>query len=310
MIATVTLNPSLDKSVVVDDLILGEVNRWMHFRRDPGGKGINVSRVLHELGAETMAYGFIGGIDGEILMSLLRDEGVPFEFIPVKREIRSNFIITDLATHTQTKIDAPGPHISRNELEELKTKIKSIVSKPSYLVFAGSVPPNIPADIYRELVAVAKKQGVKTVLDSDGRWLKMGVMAVPNIIKPNVREAEKLLGMLLDTEASIIKAAKRLVSEGIEIVMISRGKDGLIIADREVVLSAVPPHLEVISDVGAGDATIAGLIYKLSIGGNLVEAARLAVAAGVATILTPGTELCHKADVERLLPQVNVTVLQ
>jgi 6-phosphofructokinase 2 len=309
MIATVTLNPSLDKSVTVERLLIDEANRWTSFRRDPGGKGINVSRVIHEFGGKTMAFGFIGGIDGEILMGLLREQKVPFDFTCIKEVIRSNFIVTDSNTHHQTRIDAPGPYISRNELEDLKTKITNMEPKPSYIVVAGSVPPGIPTDIYREIIEDAKKQGIKTVLDSDGKWLKTGIVAVPHIIKPNVREAEKLLGLLLNDESAIVRAAQKLVSQGIEIAMISRGREGMIVASKDVVLNVIPPEMKVVSSVGAGDATIAGLVYTLSAGGSLIEAARMAVAAGSATVLTPGTELCHKADVERLLPQINIKKL-
>lgn len=309
MIATVTLNPSLDKSVTVERLLIDEANRWTSFRRDPGGKGINVSRVIHEMGGETMAYGFMGGIDGEILMGLLKERHVPFDFTPIKEVIRSNFIVTDLKTHHQTRIDAPGPYIAKSELDNLRDKMIHMEPKPSFVVAAGSVPPGLPTDIYKEIIEEVKKRGIKTVLDSDGKWLKTGIAAVPTIVKPNVREAERLLGMLLKDEKAIVRAVKKLVSQGIEIAMISRGKEGMIVGNKDIVLSIIPPQTEVISTVGAGDATIAGLVYTLSKGGSLVEAARMAVAAGTATVLTPGTELCHMADVDRLLPQVQIKEL-
>ena len=306
MIATVTLNPSLDRTVTVEELVMDEANRWTSLRRDPGGKGINVSRVIHELGGETVAYGFIGGIDGETLKHLLQQQGVPFDFTPIKGEIRSNFIITDLATHHQTRIDAPGPHIMRHELQKLVQKVKHISPKPDFLVFAGSVPPAVPADIYRQLIEAAKNNGIKTVLDSDNKWLKEGIKAKPNVIKPNVHEAEELLGKHLRSEAAIVKALKALVDRGIEVAVISRGKDGLIAANGEMVLKAIPPQVEVRSTVGAGDSTIAGLVLKLNEGLGIDEACRWAVAAGTAAALTPGTELCRREDVVKLLSKVKI----
>ena len=306
MIATVTFNPTLDKSVTVDGLVLDEANRWTSLRRDPGGKGINVSRVVHELGGETIAYGFIGGFDGDIFKQLLQQQGVPFDFTLIKGEIRSNFIITDLQTRRQTRIDAPGPLISKEELEDLVGKIKNIQPKPDFLVLAGSVPPGIPDDIYRKLIEDASSRGIKTVLDSDDAWLKEGIKARPTIIKPNVHEASELLGVKLNNERAIIKAVKSLLANGIEIVAISRGKDPLIISDGKQLLKLTPPSVEVDSTVGAGDSTIAGLVLKLSQGASFEEAARLAVAAGTATALTPGVELCHREDVARLLPLVKV----
>ncbi len=309
MIATITLNPSLDKAVNVDGLVLEETNRGSNYMRYPGGKGINVSRVIHELGGETVAYGFIGGFDGDILMSLLRQQGVPHDFTEIKGEIRSNFIITDLNINAQTRIDAPGPHISPEEMESLKNKLRNLKPRPQYAVMAGSVPPGIPSDIYREFIIYARKQGIKTVLDADGKWLKEGIKAVPDIVKPNVHEAEQLLGIQLKDEEAIMAAVAKLIEMGIEIAAISRGKDGMIIANREVMLNLIPPRVEVDSTVGAGDSTIAGLVLKLSSGANLIEAARLAVAAGTAATLTPGTELCHRSDVDRILPLVAVRKL-
>jgi len=309
MIATVTLNPSLDKIVTVEELVIDEANRWTSLRRDPGGKGINVSRVVHELGGETIAYGFMGGIDGETLEHLLQQQGVPFDFTPIEGEIRSNFIITDLKTRRQTRIDAPGPHILKHELEKLIQKITHIKPKPDFLVFAGSVPPGVPANIYQQLIEKAKNSGIKTVLDSDDKWLKEGIGAKPNVIKPNVHEAEELLETDLRDEAAIVEAAKTLVKQGIEIAIISRSKRGLIVANGGQILKVMPPKVEVRSTIGAGDSTIAGLVLKLNQGHGIDEACRWAVAAGTAATLTPGTELCRREDVERLLPQVKVEML-
>jgi len=306
MIATVTLNPSLDRTVTVEELVVDEANRWTNLRRDPGGKGINVSRVIHELGGRTSAYGFIGGIDGETLKQLLKQQGVPFDFTPIKGEIRSNFIIADEAACSQTRIDAPGPEIMRHELQKLIQKVKHISPKPDYLVFAGSVPPAVPNDIYRQLIESAKSNGIKTVLDSDSKWLKEGIKAKPNVIKPNVHEAEELLEMHLRSESAIVKALKLLVQRGIEIAIISRGKLGLIATDGENVVNAVPPEVVVCSKVGAGDSTIAGLVLKLNEGVGLDEACRWAVAAGTAATLMPGTQLCRREDVEKILPDVKI----
>ena len=310
MIATVTLNPSLDKTITVDRLVLDEANRWTSLRRDAGGKGINVSRVLYELRCDTIAYGFSGGLDGEVFERLLTKQGVPFDFTHIDGEIRSNLIITNMETRRQTRIDAPGPHISKEELDGLIEKLHSIKPKPDFLVFAGSVPPGVPKTIYHQLISMAKQNGIKTVLDCDGEWLEEGIKAVPHIIKPNVHEAEQLLGTKLTGEASIVKAVGQLLSRGIEIVVVSRGKDGLIVSDGREIIKVTSPPVEVSSTVGAGDSAIAGLLLKLSKGESLEEAARLAVAAGTATALTPGTELCHREDVEKLLPQVEVQVIK
>lgn len=306
MIATVTLNPSLDRTITVHGLQLNESNRWTNLRYYAGGKGIDVSRAVHEMGGITIAYGFIGGHGGRTLEILLDEEGVPFSFTPIEQETRTNFIITDTRTSQQTIINAPGPRISKKELERFLEKLRKVYPHPDLLVVSGSVPPRVPANIYHDIVLGAKDYGVRTILDAEGQWLAEGVKAKPYAIKPNVREAEVLLETELPTEEAIIKAALKLVKMGIEIAVISRGKEGIIVATRESIFKAVPPPVKVRSAIGAGDCTVAGLALKLAYGEPLLEACRLAVAMGSAAVLTPGTELCHRDDVERLLPQVKV----
>ena len=306
MIATITLNPSLDRTITVPGVKVGESNRWTGLRYYAGGKGIDVSRAIHEMGGQTIAYGFIGGHEGRTLEILLDEEGVPFSFTPIGQETRINFIISDTKTYQQTIINAPGPHISKRELERFLKKLRGIYPSPALMVASGSVPPGVPVDIYYTIVRGAKGYRVRTILDSAGRWLDEGIKAKPYLIKPNVHEAEELLKTELPTEEAIIKAALNLVAMGIKIAVISRGKDGIIAATKGGIFRAVPPPVKVRSAVGAGDCTIAGLALKLAWGGSLIEACRLAVAMGTAAVLTPGTELCHRADVEKLLPQINV----
>jgi len=306
MIATITLNPSLDEYIAVHGLKVDESNRWINLRHYAGGKGIDVSRAIHEMGGRATAYGFIGGHEGRAVEILLDEEGVPFSFTPIEQETRTNFIITDTRTLQQTMINAPGPHISKRELERFLKKFGEIHPVPDLMVASGSVPPGVPINIYYDIVTEAKGYGVRTILDSAGQWLKEGIKAKPYLIKPNVHEAEELLETELPSEEAIIKAALNLVEMGIEIVVISRGKEGIIAATKKNIFKAVPPPLKVRSAVGAGDCTVAGLALKLAYGEPLLEACRLAVAMGSATVLTPGTGLCRRADVERLLPQIKV----
>ena len=310
MIATVTLNPSLDRIVTVHGLMVDESNRWTGTRLYAGGKGIDVSRAIHEMGGRTMAYGFIGGHGGRALEVLLDEEGVSFSFTPIEQETRTNFIIADTKTSRQTIINAPGPHISKKELERFANKLRRIHPRPDLMVAGGSLPPGIPVNIYYNIIMEAKGYGTRTILDTAGQWLEEGIKAKPYLIKPNVHEAEGLLKTELPTEEAIIQASLNLVEMGIEIVVISRGKEGFIAATKERIFKAVPPPVKVRSAVGAGDSTIAGLALRLAHNEPLIEACRLAVAMGTAAVLTPGTELCHREDVERLLPQVKVSEIK
>ena len=307
MIATITLNPSLDRTVIVDGLKVNESNRWTSVHHYAGGKGIDVSRAIHEMGGQTIAYGFIGGDEGRTLEVKLDEEGVPFSFTPIEQETRVNFIIADTRASQQTIINAPGPHISKRELARFLKKLRGIYPSPELMVASGSVPPGVPIDIYYTIVQEAKSHRVRTILDSAGQWLEEGIKAKPYLIKPNIREAEELLKTELPTEEAITKAVLNLIEMGVEIAVISRGEDGIIAATRDGMFKAVPPPVKVRSAVGAGDCTIAGLALKLARGEPLIEACRLAVAMGTAAVLTPGTELCHRADVEKLLPQIKVS---
>jgi len=306
VIATITLNPCLDRIITVHGLKLDEVNRWASSHVYAGGKSIDVSRAIHEMGGRTLAYGFIGGPAGRTVEILLDEEGVPFSFTPIQQETRINYIITDTKTRRQTRIDAPGPHISKRELERFYSKMRQIYPRPDLLVVGGSVPPRVPTNIYYDIIMEARGYGVRTILDSGGWWLEEGIKAKPYLIKPNVHEAEELLKIELPTEEAIIKAALNLVEMGVEIAVISRGKDGIIAATKEQIVKAVPPPVKVESVVGAGDCTIAGLALKLADGEPLVEACRLAVAMGTAAVLRPGAKLSRRADVEKLLPQIKV----
>jgi len=306
VIATITLNPSLDRRVTVHGLMVDESNRWTSSHLYAGGKGIDVSRAIHEMGGRTIAYGFIGGHEGRTLEVLLDEEGVPFSFTPIEQETRTNFIILDSRISRQTIINAPGPHISKKEFERFSRKMRGIYPSPALIVAGGSVPPGIPVNIYHDIVTEAKGFEIRAIVDSEGQWLEEAIKAKPYLIKPNVREAKGLLRIELPDEEAIVKAALKLVKMGIEVVVISRGKDGIITATKEQIVKAVPPPVKVRSAVGAGDCTIAGLALKLAHNEPLIEACRLAVAMGTAAVLTPGTELCHRADVEELLPQIKV----
>ncbi|MBI4304592.1 MAG: 1-phosphofructokinase [Chloroflexi bacterium] len=307
MIATITLNPCLDEHVIVNRLMVEEANRWSRLNHYAGGKGINVSRAIHEMGGATMAYGFSGGHNGRLVEILLDREGVPFSFTPIKDETRVNFIITDATTGQQTRIDAPGPRISKSELNRFFRKLRKIRPSPDIMVASGSVPLGVPATIYRDIISDCSSYQVKTILDTTNEWLAEGIKAKPYLIKPNVHEAQELLGRELPNEEAVIQAALDMVEMGVEIVVISRGKEGFIATNGKEMFKAVSPSVKVRSSVGAGDCTVAGFALKLATGEPLIEACRLAAAMGAACAMTPGTELCHRTDARRLLSKIQIT---
>jgi 6-phosphofructokinase 2 len=309
MIATITLNPCLDKYISVAHLEVNETNRSQAVKQYSGGKGLDVSRAVHEMRGETMAFGFAGGNEGVTLTTLMEQEGVPFSFIPINEETRSCYIIDETESAQQIRISTPGPGISTEEVNILLRLVWNMQPLPELLACGGSVPPGLPADIYAGIVRQAREHGIKTILDSSGIYLKEGVRANPFLIKPNRREAEELLGKTLPTEKDVLDAATEIVRMGVEIAVISLGKDGLVAASRTELLKAVPPTVTAVSTVGAGDSTVAGLAIALEDKETLADACRLAVAMGTAAVLTPGTTLARCADVERILPLVRIEKL-
>ena len=310
MIATITLNPCLDKYISVSHLEMNETNRSQAVIQYAGGKGLDVSRAVHEMRGETMAFGFAGGNEGITLTTLLAQEGVPFSFIPINEETRSCYIINETDSAQQMRISTPGPGISMQEVNNLTRAVWEVQPSPKLLVCGGSVPPGLPANVYAIIIRKARRHGIKTILDSSGIYLKEGIKARPFLIKPNVREAEELLGRTLASEKDIADATREMVNMGVEIAVISRGKDGLVATDRHETIKAVPPTVTAVSTVGAGDSAVAGLAIALEGEETLIHACRLAVAMGTAAVLTPGTTLARRADVERILPQVRTEKLR
>ena len=266
MIATVTLNPCIDRVIYVHGLALDETNRYTKVTRYAGGKGIDVSRAIQEMHGRAVAYGFVGGATGQMLQILLDEAAVAYNFTPISHETRSNYIITDLKTQCQTRIDSPGPHITSAEFERFHRKVLQLFPKPDLVVLGGSVPPGVRKSVYCDMIQEAKEYGVRSVLDCDGDWLAQGIKAKPFLVTPNVREARELLGRPLDTEDQIVAAARELVAAGVENVVITRGDLGLTAAREGQVVSARPPEVKVRSTVGAGDCAVAGLALKLAKG--------------------------------------------
>jgi 6-phosphofructokinase 2 len=306
MISTVTLNPCVDRHIEVSGFKIDTTNRAKNIRIDAGGKGVDVSRAIRIAGGDAMAFGFVGGEEGRYIESRLTQECVAFSFTHITGSTRICIIISDNLTGEQTRINGIGPQIQPQELTVFRNQLFKIIHKPEILVVSGSVPPGVPVDIYHQLINDASRRGVPTILDSHGEWLKVGIRGKPYLVKPNEKEAEELLGYKLKSEADIIRGTRQIVELGAEIAVISRAEKGIIACSSEEIIKAFPPPVKVVSTVGAGDSMVAGFAMMLSQGSNLVEACRLAVAMGTASVLTPGTELCCADDIKILKPKVSI----
>lgn len=309
MIATVTLNPALDKSIYIDRLRPNDANRITKTETDAGGKGVNASRVLKELGSETLALGFLGGQTGSFIEHVLNDEGIPTDFVHVGSDTRTNIAVQEASGSPPTTLNEPGAPFTEDEYAELVAKVAEAARRSSMVIFGGSLPPAASADTYRKLVTVAQEAGARVVLDSDGEPMRRGMQAVPFMIKPNRAEARRLVDVQIESLDDAVRALGLLVETGIELVVISMGARGAVAGFQGSVWHAVPPEVKVVSTIGSGDSMVAGIAHVLSRGGSVEEALSWGTAAGAATAMTDGTEICKRPQVLELLDKARVEQL-
>lgn len=309
MIYTLTLNPALDRTLTVRGIKFDDLNRITGEMRYAGGKGIDVSRAIKELGGHSIALGFIGGFDGLELQGLLINEGITCDFIKIADETRTNIIIRDEATGRQMLFSAPGPQVRPEDVAAIYNKLSSLTPPPSFLVMSGSLPRGITPNIYAQFIKVVREQGGRAVLDADGEPLRLAIEEAPFLIKPNVHELGRLVGKDLREIGDIVAEARRLNKRGIEIVVVSMGWRGLVVVSEELCIHCKTPDVEVVSTIGAGDSTVGGLVLSLEQGKPLREAAVVATAAGTGAIMCPGSGLCRRADVQGLIKQIEVEEL-
>jgi 1-phosphofructokinase len=306
VIATVTLNPSLDKTIYVDDLVVDDTNRALDHRFDPGGKGLNVSRVLWEFAERSLLFGFLGGATGERIARYLQDEGLQGDFNWIAGETRENLIISN-RSGVQTKISLSGPTVSQDEFHRLKRKISGQTHNFEWIVFSGSIPPGLGAVAYRELAQEATLRQDRVVLDADGEALREGLKAHPFMIKPNLHELQRMVNQPLPDDAAVHRALDEiLASKQVELIILSNGAKSVIAATAQTRWVGIPPRIEARSTVGAGDSLVAGFLHRYTQGAALEEALRWGIASGTACAAAVGTELAHLADVQHFLPLVEL----
>jgi len=307
MISTITLNPSLDKTVYVNKLVCNDTNRITKVEIDAGGKGINCSRMLAELGAQTTALTFLGGETGEYIRFVLEREGIALEAVVTGKPTRTNVCIEDLSGAPPTTLNERGGPIDHKELVQFLEKAKDISRRSSYVVVGGSVPLGVNPDVHKVLTQIAQAGGAKVVLDADGAVFAEGLKARPFMIKPNRDEAERLLGAHFESKTDVARAAAELSKRGIELVIVSLGRQGAIACHEGAIYDAAAPEVQPRSTIGSGDSLIAGVLLGLEKGLCLEDSLALGCAAGAATALSDGTCIGSKTDVDRLLADTKVT---
>ena len=236
----------------------------------------------------------------------LREEGLKTNFVSIKETTRSNTTVLDPVSGTETHLREPGPQISKKEVDSFKKIFRKLTKKSRFLILSGSLPPGLRDNFYAELIAEVREEGVKTILDTRGKALLKGIKACPFMIKPNRQEWEESVGKRLNSRKSLIESVKPFLCQGIEIAIISLGKEGAIIAGRQTIWQAFPPRIKAVNSVGSGDALVAGFIYSLSRGEEIEGAIRLGIAAAAANTLIPGAGFLRKKDLRELYPKVRI----
>lgn len=297
MIMTVTLNPAIDKTVEIDNFKVGTVNRISSMRLDAGGKGINVSKIVKLLGGRSKAFGILAGNNGQYIKNYMDSCGIENDFVFVDGETRTNIKVIDKLKSTNTDINESGPDTTAEEMELLEEKIFSMADGDTILVFSGSTPSSVPADIYKRMILKAKNYGIRSIMDCDGELLRQGIEAGPYLIKPNIYELEKLTGRSLPNMEEIIDAAKGIQKYGVDIVVVSHGEKGALFIDREDIIHAEGLKVDVKSTVGAGDSMVAALAYALDLNYPFEKAVVLAAASAAAKVTTSGSQPPELQDI-------------
>jgi 1-phosphofructokinase family hexose kinase len=286
------MNPAIDRTIAVDRLAFDDRAYILSSKDSPGGRGINAAGVIHSFGGRTLAIIPAGGERGVRFEHFMEHSGFPVITVPVRNEIRLNLTITDRHGLT-VKLNEAGPRLDRGEISSIEGTVEAQLGSAAWLMLCGSLPPGVPSDFYAKLITRARKRNVRTLLDTDGEALAQGIEANPTIVTPNQQEAERLLNTVLLTRAQSIAAARRIQSMGAESVVLSlasRGAIGVCAKPVEgaTMLEAIPPRVDAISPIGAGDALAAGVLWSIERGEEFSEAVRWGVAAGTASAKLPG----------------------
>ena len=297
MIHTITPNPALDISYLVDSFKFDDSIRAKKVMRDAGGKGINLSRVAARLNHPTVAMGFVGGRSGDEIEDILKAEGVRTWFNSLGSSTRTNTIIQD-SSNKQLRVSAPGASVTNDEVEALKKNIFSLKA-PDFLALGGSLLRGMDSDFYSQISKRAVAEGIRVVVDADNENLKKALENRVFLIKPNQHELERLTNRNIKNFSDAIEASQALLDK-VEMVLCSLGPKGAILITREQSWLAKAPKVKVDSAVGAGDSLLAGALVAIAEGKSLAEVLKLAVACGSATATSPGTSLCHQETVKEL----------
>jgi 6-phosphofructokinase 2 len=312
-ILTLTINPAIDVSTSVAQIMPVHKLRCGGTRRDPGGGGINVARVVKRFGGDVEAMYAMGGTIGQLLRHLLDREGVRGLPFPILEETRENFTALEEASRQHYRFVLPGPRLTEPEWRAFLDAFAAQLAREQrtrFVVASGSLPPGVPSDFYAQVARLANQAGVKMIVDTSGPALKEALEAGVYIVKPSQREFSELVSAPLASEHDWITACRSLVeSRKAEMVALTMGDQGALLVTSHEVLRGQAVPIKPISIVGAGDSFLGAMIWSLACGQPVEHAFRYGIAAGSAALLMPGTEMCRREDVERLVGEVKVQAI-
>lgn len=304
MIVTLTPNPSLDRTIAVDQLLVGEVHRAHGLHIDAGGKGVNVSRALAANGLRTMAVLPANGAPALEFSARLDEDGVPRDYIALDGAVRTNITIVD-AEGVTTKINEQGRASTAADARAMLDTVDRHIAGATWVVGCGSLPPGIDGSLYVGLIERARAQGVRVAIDTSGTALRKAVAALPDLIKPNHEELEELVGKQLPTLNDVLEAARGLVTNGIGAVVVSLGEQGALAVDATTAIHAFAVVSQPQSTVGAGDCLLAGVLAAIDKGATIADALASGVRWGAAAVALPGSTVPSPGDLS--LPTVTVS---
>lgn len=300
MIYTVTVNPSIDYIVQLNELTLGEVNRMDYDNKLPGGKGINVSRILKELGLDNTAWGFLGGFTGEFVKEALEKTGLKTNFTPIKADTRIN---VKIKAQAETEINGRGPELTKEEIAAFTAQFDKLTAD-DVVIFAGSLVPSLSDDFYFDLIKVIHQKGAQFVIDTTGESLLKTLPENPLVVKPNNHELAELFGVKLNSIDDIVKYGKKLLEMGAQHVLISMAGDGGLMITKDKVYRSYAPKGTVINSVGAGDSMIGGFTGTYAKTKDPLEAFRYGLACGSATAFSE--DLADADKINEILPMIEI----
>lgn len=308
LIVTLTANPAIDQNFATDRLAFDDRSYLQERSEAAGGRGINASLVLHSLGVETLAIAPCGGPAGDRFEVRLRGYGFPVELVPIRHELRTNYAITDRQGLT-VKLDELGPALDHDEIKQMESAVLRRLAGAEWLMLCGSLPPGVPTDFYRRLIAEATAANVQTLLDAGGAPLLDGLEAHPTVVAPNQLEAERILDRALVIRTHFHEAAEQIRAMGAQSVILSLGGRGAVVAHDGAVAEVIPPRIDAVCPIGAGDALNAAFVWAITQGNEFFEAVRWGVAAGSASARLPGLSFASLDQIREIYAEVELRIV-